>query len=130
MYPNSFIELIRNELGSKQVNLGDIEIMKRHSIFEVDDQTAKQILITFNDLFIDSRRIFVKVDSDVPQKSDKEKSHSRSGFMHRKGDSGEKRDFGRRDRNDRGDRGGRNDRSDRGGDRKKKSFSDKPRKRK
>lgn len=103
--PARLIGVINDNLGKKNAEIGQIEILKSFSFFEIDKNFRDEVLENFKNAEFNNRNIIVEVTT-------KPKTRSRGG---RKSFGGGDRNRGDRNRNSGGDR----NRSDRrsGGDR-------------
>ena len=79
----SMLGLINEHLSQRNVEIGNIEIMKNFSFFEVDARYEKEVLKVFNKLTVDGIPVFVEVA--------KEKSKSNKGYRDKKKQRGKKR---------------------------------------
>jgi ATP-dependent RNA helicase DeaD len=67
LYPNSLIDLVRKQMNGNRVKIGKIQMMNRHSIFEVENMDARTMVDAFGSVEVDNRRIFLKADGDKPE---------------------------------------------------------------
>ena len=67
LYPNSLIDLVRKQMNGNRVKIGKIQMMNRHSIFEVENMDARSMVDAFGSVEVDNRRIFLKADGDKPE---------------------------------------------------------------
>jgi len=123
MTPQRLMGVINENISSKKVEIGKIEIMKKFSFFEIDSRYADKVTSGFQKATFDGEQIFVETVNHGPHDS-KDSSDSRDSR-----DSSETRDKFNRERSPRGrgrDKG--RDRDRRPGTKKEKKYFPKHRK--
>lgn len=69
IYPNTLIDLVKKQLNGNKVKIGKIQMMNRHSIFEVENIDAQSMISAFGKVEFDNRKIFLKPDSEPADNS-------------------------------------------------------------
>lgn len=67
IYPNTLIDLVKKQMNGNKVKIGKIQMMNRHSIFEVENMDAQSMIHAFGKAEYDNRTIFLKPDGDKPE---------------------------------------------------------------
>lgn len=67
IYPNTLIDLVKKQLNGNKVKIGKIQMMNRHSIFEVENIDAQSMISAFGKVEFENRKIFLKPDGDKPE---------------------------------------------------------------
>jgi ATP-dependent RNA helicase DeaD len=67
IYPNTLIDLVKKQMNGNKVKIGKIQMMNRHSIFEVENMDAHSMIHAFGKAEYDNRTIFLKPDGDKPE---------------------------------------------------------------
>ncbi len=111
MNAGDLIGLVNNYTRGLQVKIGQIEILKNFSFFEVDAEYANEVVKVLDKQFVNGYKLIVEPAS---AKSGDSRGERKFGKDRKFGDKNRRSDRGdRNDRGDRGDRGPRN--SDKGG---------------
>jgi len=63
-YPSMLIEMLNKVSRGTKFRLGKIDVMKNHSIFEIESSVAGKLINTLNGSNFDDRKLVVKIDSD------------------------------------------------------------------
>ncbi len=93
--PARLIGLINENLKERNVEIGQIEILKNFSFFEIDKKVADQILKTFTNVEFEGRAVIVEVTTK-PKSSSRGRDRKRGGFGGGRRSSGGSRDGGKR----------------------------------
>lgn len=67
LYPNTLIDLVKKQMNGNKVRIGKIQMMNRHSIFEVENIDARSMMEAFGEASYENRTIFLKPDGDKPE---------------------------------------------------------------
>ncbi len=59
--PTTLIGLINDVTGVRDINIGEIEILKNFSFFEIDENFSKELLIAFKDKEFKKRKIVLEI---------------------------------------------------------------------
>ena len=86
--PTSIIGMIKDYTGIKDIEIGDIEILKSFSFFEIEEGYDEEILSSFNGKKVKKRTINVEVAEGKPKekdsgKGDKKGKRKRESFRHK-----------------------------------------------
>jgi ATP-dependent RNA helicase DeaD len=63
-YPNIIIDLLKKKSKNKKVDLGRIDIKKKHTIFEIESAVVPGLLKSFQGMIMDNRKLVLKIDED------------------------------------------------------------------
>lgn len=87
--PKTLIDMINEFTGTNDIEIGDIEILKTFSFFDIDSDYADKILFAFKNKYSGKRKISVEISEG------RNKNKSRNSF--RKKENNSRKDFGNRD---------------------------------
>ncbi len=93
--PARLIGLINENLNERNVEIGQIEILKNFSFFEIDKKVADQILKAFINVEFEGRAVIVEVTTK-PKSSSRRRDRKRGGFGGGRRSSSASRDGGKR----------------------------------
>ena len=85
--PAKLMGLINENLGNKDVEIGQIEILKSFSFFEIDKKFAEKIEDAFKNAEFDGRAVIVEVTTK-PKNRSRSRSKKRFGSGERRGGNG------------------------------------------
>ncbi len=85
-FHNILIDLLKKKTKNKKVNIGRIDIKKKHTVFEVEDEVVPGLLKSCQGMIMDNRKVVLKVDEGTPEGRNDYSGEYRSG---------RKRDFGK-----------------------------------
>jgi len=95
---SSLIGIINDNIRTRNVEIGRIDMMKRFSFFEIDERYAKEVIDGFKDASYEGNRILVEPSNEKPQVSTDRASYgkrrNRSADKKRNSNSGRKRSYG------------------------------------
>lgn len=74
IYPNNLIELLKKKSKSKKVDIGRIDIKKKHTVFEIENSVVSNLLKSFNGMVFENRKVVLKIDEEF---QDEQQSQSR-----------------------------------------------------
>jgi ATP-dependent RNA helicase DeaD len=103
-YPEQLIELVNKNTKGRKVPIGQIDLMKTFSFFEVEEQYSDEIINALNNAKFNDRRVAVEIAQERKEKdesergSDKRKAKWSDRRPERKSDR--KKDYGRGKRSD------------------------------
>ncbi len=66
LYPNILIDLLKKKSKNKKVDIGRIDIKKKHTIFEIEEHAVQPLIKSFNGTTFENRRVVLKIDDDSP----------------------------------------------------------------
>lgn len=87
--PKTLIDMINEFTGTNDIEIGDIEILKTFSFFDIDSDYADKILFAFRNKYSGKRKISVEISEG------RNKSKSRNSL--RKKENNSRKDFGNRE---------------------------------
>ena len=87
--PKTLIDMINEFTGTNDIEIGDIEILKTFSFFDIDSDYADKILFAFKNKYSGKRKISVEISEG------RNKNKVRNSF--RKKESNSRKDFGNRE---------------------------------
>lgn len=87
--PKTLIDMINEFTGTNDIEIGDIEILKTFSFFDIDSDYADKILFAFKNKFSGKRKISVEISEG------RNKNKARNSF--RKKENNSRKDFGNRE---------------------------------
>ena len=123
--PTSMIGLINETTGVRDLDIGEIEILKNFSFFEVESSAQDLILMSFEDKEFKGRRIGVEVASSKEERKGGGKKRDRSKGGRREEFSGDRRRSGGRREGGSGDRKRSGDKREGSGSSDRKRFGEK-----
>jgi len=87
--PKTLIDMINEFTGTNDIEIGDIEILKTFSFFDIDSDYADKILFAFKNKYSGKRKISVEISEG------RNKNKTKNSF--RKKDNNSRKDFGNRE---------------------------------
>ncbi|MGB1217478.1 MAG: DEAD/DEAH box helicase, partial [Saprospiraceae bacterium] len=109
VYPARLIGIINDHTKNNSIKIGEIQIFKKFSFFDVDESFKDEILTSFKDAKVDDFDVAVETVKSPPKSKSRDRGGDRGGRNNRRSGGG-----GDRRRNDRR-RGGRDESFKRGG---------------
>jgi ATP-dependent RNA helicase DeaD len=87
--PKTLIDMINEFTGTNDIEIGDIEILKTFSFFDIDSDYADKILFAFKNKYSGKRKISVEISEG------RNKNKTKNSF--RKKDNNSRKDFGNKE---------------------------------
>lgn len=87
--PKTLIDMINEFTGTNDIEIGDIEILKTFSFFDIDSDYADKILFAFKNKYSGKRKISVEISEG------RNKNKARTSFREKENNS--RKDFGNRE---------------------------------
>jgi ATP-dependent RNA helicase DeaD len=62
--PPGLMNILNEQMPGQKFSIGEIEILKKHCVFEIEKKAVKKLLNVFDNTYLDNRRIVLKIDHE------------------------------------------------------------------